>query len=392
MVNARTEGAAPRSMMGGRDYGGRYPYDVWMEAQGIPIHRGHYIADLRTIEVAWWKERGYNAAFVQLAGQEGVAEARVTEIPAGESLPPFKLSIDELVYVASGRGLATVWGGEGQAKRTFEWQPRSMFLIPHGATHQLSSAQGNQPARLLHYNYLPLIMTVLDEPEFYFNNPNVDSRSLSSNASSFYGEARNAIDVEGGAAPGADEDPGRSRAAHWYGNFFPDMAAWDKLAVYRSRGAGGHVVRLNFPGSQISAHMSVFPSRTYKKGHRHGPGRVIVIPGGEGYSILWQEGQTKNVIPWHEASVFVPPDRWFHQHFNTGATPARYLALHPIRQFSGHSERVENVSRDEISYPEEDPFIRETFESALAKNGLTSLMPEEAYRDRNFAWSYRDQG
>ena len=31
--------------------------------------------------------------------------------------------------------------------------------------------------------------------------------------------------------------------------------------------------------------MSVFDARLYKKAHRHGPGRVIVIPVGEGYSI-----------------------------------------------------------------------------------------------------------
>ena len=28
----------------------RFTYDDWMEAQGVPVHRGYYIADLRTIE------------------------------------------------------------------------------------------------------------------------------------------------------------------------------------------------------------------------------------------------------------------------------------------------------------------------------------------------------
>jgi len=79
--------------------------------------------------------------------------------------------------------------------------------------------------------------------------------------------------------------------------------------------------------------MSVFPAQTYKKGHRHGPGRAIVIPGGEGYSILWpHETAEKIVIPWHEASLFTPPGRWFHQHFNLGEGPGRYLALHPLPQ------------------------------------------------------------
>ncbi len=69
--------------------------------------------------------------------------------------------------------------------------------------------------------------------------------------------------------------------------------------------------------------MAVFPALTYKKAHRHRPGAVITILAGEGYSVMWQEGKEKVVIPWHEDSVFVPPDRWFHQHFNTSSSPTR---------------------------------------------------------------------
>ena len=93
-----------------------FTYDRWMKTKGIPIHTGYFIPDLRTIELEWWEERGCKAAFIQLLGQEGVSASRVTEIPAGKSLPPVKFALDELVYVLSGRGLTTVWGGESQAK------------------------------------------------------------------------------------------------------------------------------------------------------------------------------------------------------------------------------------------------------------------------------------
>ena len=33
----------------------------------------------------------------------------------------------------------------------------------------------------------------------------------------------------------------------------------------------------------------------------------LVIPAGEGFSYMWPEGREKVFIPWHEASVFVPP-------------------------------------------------------------------------------------
>src|SRR5262249_24574814 len=98
-----------------------YPHDEWMHAQGIPIHRGYYVEDLRTVELGWWEARQCNAAFVQLLGQQGISEARVSEIPPGQTLPPVHLGFDEVVYVMDGRGLTTVWAADG-GKRSFEWQ------------------------------------------------------------------------------------------------------------------------------------------------------------------------------------------------------------------------------------------------------------------------------
>jgi len=41
-------------------------------------------------------------------------------------------------------------------------------------------------------------------------------------------------------------------------------------------------VFMQFPNSELTAHMSVFAPKTYKKAHRHGPGRAIIIPAGAG--------------------------------------------------------------------------------------------------------------
>jgi hypothetical protein len=357
-------------------------YNRWIEAQHIPIHRGYYIDDVRTVEVAPWEERGCNAAFLVLAGQEGVSESRVTEIPPGATTEPISFALDEVAYVAEGRGLTTVWAGDGP-KKTFEWQKNSMFLLPRGYTYQLSNVQGGSPVRLLHTNHLPMAMRIVPDPRFYFDNPYVDPDILYGEGAEFYSEAK-------AVAPPPGSRAEQMRRVLWLGNFFPDMRVWDKLHTYEERGAGGHRVGVQFAKSTLWAHMSVFPSRTYKKGHRHGPGVVIIIPAGEGYSVMWPEGKEKVVIPWHEASVFVPPNRWFHQHFNVGATPARYLAFHAPRPGGGSAENIEDRSRDQYEYPDEDPWIRQKFESELSARGLTSLMPDEVYRDPNYKWDYDD--
>ena len=88
----------------------RLPYDDWMEAIGVPIYRGHFVEDLRNVELEWWEERKCKAAFLNLKGMEGVSEGRVQEIPAGETLPKLRMAIGELVYPLVGQGLVRMHG------------------------------------------------------------------------------------------------------------------------------------------------------------------------------------------------------------------------------------------------------------------------------------------
>jgi len=356
---------------------GRYPYDEWMESTGLPVYRGHFVADPVTIELASWPERGVNAAFIQLVGMQGVCEARITEIPPGQSSEPFKMAVGEVVYVLEGQGLATVWAGDGP-RQTFEWQKHSLFLLPRNCWHQFSNARGDRPARLLNYNHLPLAMSAVPDLDFQFRGPLEEPDRLYGKEE-FYAEAVMMTRTDAGGR--------RGQGVYWRANFIPNMNSWDKLVPFWGRGAGGYVVRIEFPGGDMDCHMSVFDPQLYKKAHKHGPGRVIVIPKGEGYSILMPppgvEGE-RVVCPWQEGSIFVPPDNWYHQHFNTGRESARYLALHALPQFSG------NPYRHQIEYPQEDPWVRERFEAEIAKIGLKSLMPIEAYQNPDWEWDYGD--
>ena len=347
------------------------PYDQWVESLDLPVHRGYFVEDVRNLEVAPWPEMGCNAAIIQLAGMEGVADARITEIPPGGSTYPMRFALDEVIYVADGQGLATVWA-EGVERKTFEFSPRSLFVIPRGAVRQFANARGDRPARLITNTYLPVGMSLIPDPTYFFNSTYEDSSLLEASEDELYSVAKR--------SPGG-------RGASWFGNFFTDLAAWNGLVPHRQRGGGGHVVDIQFPHSEMGGHMSVFPPGTYKKAHRHGPGVVIIIPAGEGYSIMWPEGQEKVIVPWHESSMFVPPNRWFHQHFNVSVEPARYLALSPIRQMRGLSDRM-NPLLDQVEYPNEESWIHEMFEEELGKRGLESLMPEGAYQDPHYKWEY----
>ncbi|HLY64017.1 MAG TPA: hypothetical protein VKU60_00665, partial [Chloroflexota bacterium] len=170
----------------------------------------------------------------------------------------------------------------------------------------------------------------------------------------------------------------------WQTNFVPDVHNM-KLHSWAQRGGGGSNVMLELADNSMGAHISEFAVGMYKKAHRHGPGAHVVILDGDGYSTLWKNDFSEHQkCDWKPGAVIVPPDNWFHQHFNTGAEPARYLAL----RFTGirhrqafNPERGEDgadVSVKEggwqIEYDDEDPSVHKLFESEVRGHGAECQM------------------
>src|SRR5262249_52039998 len=116
-----------------------------------------------------------------------------------------------------------------------------------------------------------------------------------------------------------------------------------------------------------------------------GPGAHVIILSGQGYSLLWPEGTEPVRVEWQPGSVVVPPSQWFHQHFNSGAGPARYLAL---RKGGGGRDKFPIVVHDreagqsikeggsQIEYEDEEASIHQQFEAALAKASAHCAMGE----------------
>ena len=167
-------------------------------------------------------------------------------------------------------------------------------------------------------------------------------------------------------------------------NFVADAV---NLPLYTAneRGAGGGHIRFSMAKGYLNSHISQFPAGTYKKAHAHGPGAHVIIMSGEGYSLMWPEGEEPKRYEWKEAALIVPPNLWFHQHFNTGEGAARYLVFKAegvaIRNAQGVPKAwiSKRLGGDQIDYADEAPRIRQWFTEALAKKGLESRM-EKAYQ------------
>ena len=105
-------------------------------------------------------------------------------------------------------------------KKTFEWTKHSMFMLPRNSSHQHSNTQGNAPVRLLHYNYLPMALQFLPDPNFLFGNPYSGAGEPQARQRSSTRQRRFIRRLDRFGKP----------REMWYGNFFPDMLAWDRLA------------------------------------------------------------------------------------------------------------------------------------------------------------------
>lgn len=344
----------------------RSDYQIWLEREGVPVISGLYIPNIGDVEVGDWPRRGCRGAVANLEGSGDVNDAHIIEIPPGGQVAPERHFYEELIYVVSGRGSTAVWNNKGH-KTTFEWQPNSVFAVPFNTWSEHFNSSGREPARFYSVTSAPLMMQLLHNLDFIYN--------CDYDFTDRFGDGQTDFSGAGAAYTGLGWAKGRRI---WETNFIADVGALE-LTEWKQRGGGGSNVMLEIADSSMCGHISQFPVGTYKKAHRHNAGAHVIILSGTGFSLLWDDGEPMRKVDWQPGSAVVPAERMFHQHFNTGTTPARYLALRwgsqKYRVFSNYQvDRPTSQGGDQIEYYDEDPAVRRMFEADLAANGGTSQM------------------
>lgn len=335
------------------------PYVRWVADEGLDIIAAHYVEDLKTVELKPWARRGGRGVFINHEASRTSNDCYVAEIPAGGALEPQRQLFEEMILVLSGHGSTSVWNDAGK-KVTFEWGPGSIFAIPLNTLHQHFNGSGTEVARFVSSTNAPPIINMYDDPEFVFNT-SYDFPSRFNGEPDYFDNK--------------DEQDGLLLKT----NFVWDSVSLPLIAA-KERGAGGGHIRFSMARGSMNSHISQFPTATYKKGHRHGPGAHVIILSGEGYSLMWPEGEEPKRYEWKAGSMIVPPNMWYHQHFNTGSEPARYLAFKhevvSIRNAQGVPKAwiSQRIGGDQIDYADESSLVRDTFSKALAENGLTPQM------------------
>ena len=335
------------------------PYTRWVRDEGLEIISGHYVPNLHTVELKPWARRGGSGVFINHDASRTSNDCYVCEIPAGGELAPQRQLYEEMILVLDGQGSTTVWNDAGK-RVSFEWGPGAIFAIPLNAWHQHFNGSGSRPVRFVAVTNLPPVLNLYGDVDFIFNTP----RDFPER---FNGE------------PDYFSPEGEQQGLLLKTNFVADAVSLPLLAA-KERGAGGGHIRFAMANGSMNSHISQFPPATYKKAHRHGPGAHVIILSGEGYSLMWPEGEEPKRYDWQVGSMIVPPNMWFHQHFNTGATPARYLAFKhevvSVRNAQGVPKAwiSQRIGGDQIDYADEPQLVRDLFAEALAERGLKPAM------------------
>lgn len=345
------------------------PYESFIRSEGIPIVTGFFVEDLGTMEVGDWDRLGGKGAYVNLDGNGGTNDAYAVEIAPGTSLNPERHMFEELIYVLSGRGATSL--RQGDVEQTFEWGPGSLFSIPVNAWHRHHNGSGTEPVRFVAVTSAPMVFSIFHTVKFVFENPfEFDDKYMPDKFNTGDGKLWQST-------------TGRHV---WETNFVPDVVNF-KLFDLPRRGAGGSNVTFELGHNALAAHISQFPVGTYKKAHWHGPGAHVFVLSGHGYSLLWpKDGKREDRVrvDWQPGSLVVPPNEWFHQHFNGGATPARYLALRwgskRYGRIAGITPENEGADRSveqggsQIEYDIEDPVVLDEFEAECLKHDAMPQM------------------
>jgi quercetin dioxygenase-like cupin family protein len=327
---------------------GPTPYEVFQEKEGIPSLKGFFIDDLMDVEVKAWERMGALGSFLNL-GEQQETDAYICEIPPGSRTKPQRHLFETLVYIHKGRGATTVWFEEN-AKQTFEWSAGAIFALPLNVSYQHFNAS-NEPVRFLAGTNAPHVINLFHNDDFIFRNP-FQFRDRFRPEREFFQENK------------------RLTVRSWESNLVPDVNEFP-LDDYPMKGKGVKIMRFGLAGTTYGCHIQEFPPGSRSTFHRHGPGAIVCVTRGEGFAMVWREGEERTRFEIKPGSIYSPGDLMYHGHFNTGHTTLRHFAMRG-RSPKYSQDRYRTKLHEMIPFEEEPPDIHPMYLAELKRKGVKS--------------------
>ncbi len=372
-------------------------YQRFMAEEGVPVYPGIGFHDVRELELGDWPRMGGRGAFLYLDGLEGIKGMYVLEIPGGAAINAERHLYHEFYLVLEGRGTTETWLTGSERRQITEWQPGSLFYLPPNVNHRLINAT-NERVMIIATTNAPGLWNLLRDRNFIFENDYPFPQHYSEDAD-FYKFDDTLYATR------------NNKRAQKRTNYYPDVINCE-LPLDNQRVPGYRRIQPQYRGFENEGgFISQYPPGRYSRAHYHGAGAVLVCLRGHGYSYNWLRDY--GTTPWADGNgdkvrmiaykqgglVAAAPGggNWFHQHFNVSREHFRV-----INYWGGPTSGVQRAGASEedlahggvqvsgnlniregghsIAYSEEDPYVREYYESELSKEGLKSDMAEELYQ------------
>jgi mannose-6-phosphate isomerase-like protein (cupin superfamily) len=320
-------------------------YREWIKTSRAPMVEGYSIMDAKTQEVHPWPEIGGTGAYLNFSGNVHM-DGMIMEIPSGKALLQTRRFYEQLIVCLVGRGTTTI--GWAPHTNKVEWGEGSLFSVPMNVLHQHRNSDSQHPARLLAITTFPLSMNL-------FGSRGLITDSNFSFSDRYDGSSDYFLKTE------------RVEKRWDKTNFVKDIRS-SEVVPWEERGEGNASMYWEMGGNTIlEPHMSDFPVDSYKLGHRHPYEAIILTLNGRGFTLFGKDrlkGSDALHLEWRAGSVISPPYFWFHQHFNTGDTRARYFAV-----TEGDFPKRLGIPLDveQIESSQEDPEIKKIFEAERRK-------------------------
>ena len=329
-------------------------YREWLETSGVPRVDVYNIRDARSQELHPWPEIGGRGLYLNFTGNVHM-DSVIYEIPEGKALEPRRNCYEQLLYVLGGRGHTVV--GEGSRRLEVSWGEGAQFTIPLNVPHRHVNEDAAKPARLIAVTSFPFMIQCFG------------SLGMIENLKHDFADRYD-------GSPDYFEKSEKIHKRWWRLNKVDDLRTTQTVA-WEERGEGNASAFWAMGGNTIlEPHISEFPVETYKLGHRHPYEAVILTLNGKGFSLAAKDGLSERNDPlqidWQAGSIISPPYYWYHQHFNTGRSMARYWA---ITEGDFPKRLGIPLQVEQIEPADEDPSVRERFERELGKERTGDALP-----------------
>ena len=320
-------------------------YRDWIRKSKVPTVEGYSIYDAKTQEVQPWPEIGGRGVYLNFSGNVHM-DGVIMEIPQSKSLSPTRKLYEQLIYVLAGRGSTTF--GDSANQNKIEWGEGSLFTVPVNVLHRHANSDSQHPARLLAITTFPFMMQVFGSLGF-INDTNFSFGERYDGSPDYFSKSK------------------RTQKRWDKTNFVRDIRS-SEVIPWEARGKGNASMFWDMGGNTIlEPHMSDFPVDGYKLGHRHPYEAIILTLNGRGFTLFGKDhlkDADADKLDWKAGSVVSPPYFWYHQHFNTGDTRARYFA---VTEGDFPKRLGIPLEVEQIEAPQEDPDIKKHFQRERKK-------------------------